>query len=60
MPRQDSVQPVGVRLGTMKRLVAQQRHGDTWVPRTPTGRPATISLAQYPIAVGIISEPLPA
>ncbi len=48
MPRQDIVQTFGVSLGTIKRLVAKQRHGDTLVPRTPTGRPATISLAQDP------------
>jgi transposase len=48
MPRQDIVQTFGVSLGTIKRLVAKQRHGDTLVPRTPTGPPATISLDQYP------------
>jgi transposase len=47
MPRREIVQPVGVRLGTMKRLLTKQRRGASLMPRTPPGRPAMIAPDQY-------------
>jgi len=47
MPRREIVQPLGVRLGTIKRLLTKQRRGASVMPRTPPGRPARIAPDQY-------------